>query len=178
MIYIALLPTIIMLGVFGLIAVTGESYSTTDISQYGIYEGHIPSEAEELRMHTSLSLFPKEITSQHKVDAFYYYCSTQSFDNIYQIYLSYTLQPKDFYAEVERFSQMDIDYKGVEGGSLQYDSIVFEYPAYVLRFEDEFSTFEYALIDESNYRIVCMYSYIKEIQAIPMESFYSPREVN
>lgn len=163
-----LLPTIIVSGVFGLIAVTGESYSTTDISQYGIYEGHIPSEAEELRMHTSLSLFPKEITSQHKVDAFYYYCSTQSFDNIYQIYLSYTLQPKDFYAEVERFSQMDIDYKGVEGGSLQY----------VLRFEDEFSTFEYALIDESNYRIVCIYSYIKEIQAIPMESFYSPREVN
>lgn len=173
-----LLPYIFVLSFAALIHIGGDSYSTTDVSQYGVYEGHISSEAETLCLYTKLALFPKAITEQYKVDSFYYYCSSQSLDTMYQIYLSYTLPPEDFRAEIERFDEMHFSFDGAEGGTRQYDDVAFNYPAYVLSFREKHSTYEYALVDEANCRIICVYSLFKDLDKIPMDAAYLPQALS
>lgn len=156
---------LVLLSVSGLLFLFtpgANQYSTTDITQYGNYSGHIAAEEQELDSFTNLALFPEELTDGYQVDGFYYYCSPVGLNNIYQIYLSYTLPPEEFQAEVERLSQL------VE----KPDTTSFAYPAYVRRMGG--SEYEYALVDEENNRIICILSRFRDIGLMPMDAEYLP----
>lgn len=150
-------------------------YETDDISEYGIYEGHTEMEAEELfSCRSLLMIFPKEIKDSYKVNQYYYSCGSAGFDNMYQMVLDYELPEEEFEEEVERLSQLSAEYKN-QTKSIVYDTDNFEYPAYVTCFTKH-SDYEYALIDEENHRIICILSCIEDINRLPMNKKYLPKD--
>lgn len=156
---------ILSAGMFSLFTISTNEYSTTDISEYGVYTGHIPSELEELQLQTRLPMFPEELDERYAIEDYYYYCTTLGLSNSYQIYLSYQLSDEDFQEELERLSQF------------RYDTTTFQYPAYVATVSEETSRYEYVLVDEENNRIICVLSYIRDIRDIPMDSAYLPNTI-
>ena len=165
-------PLIAVYAVAGFIVLTGEKYTTTDISQYGIYDGHITNELDELQMFTLLPYFPKTLTEKHKVEGFYYYCDTKGLDNTYQIYLSYSLPQKEFLEELDRLNSMQTE----DGPSRQYDTVSFEYPAYYKQCNFSYDSYEYILVDEANHRFISVLSIARDLKSIPMEDGFLPQE--
>jgi hypothetical protein len=148
--------TIIIKLIIGGVFTFGHEFKTEDISQYGIYSGHIEKEKEQLTSY--LMVFPKTLPHSAKVEDYYYFCSSKWLDNTYQIYLEYTLDKIDYVAEVKRLSEISIKYKRTGAvNNIIYDTTGFNYPAYITIF-DSYNSFEYALTDDINHKIVCVYS--------------------
>lgn len=148
-------------------------YETENISEYGNYEGHVEMEAEELFSHRSLlRIFPEKIKDSYKVNQYYYCCGSAGFDNMYQLVLDYELPKDEFEEEVDRLSQLSVEYNG-QTHSVIYDTANFKYPAYVTMFTKH-SDYEYALIDEANNRIICILSCLEDIETLPVEKEYLP----
>lgn len=156
-------------------------YRTRDIEQYGNYSGHIEREAEELfTFRTQLAIFPQEIKDSYVVNDFYYYCSSLSLDNMYQILLDYTLPEAEFEAEAARIAGLDY-MPDAFGRTSQitrapiYDDTTFPYPAYITVWWAKVNLYEYALIDRENCRIICIYSSYK-IQKLPADASLIPQQ--
>ena len=148
-------------------------YETDDITEYGRFENHIEMESEELFSFRSLlMIFPEEIKDSYKVNQYYYCCGSAGFDNMYQLVLDYKLPKDEFEAEVERLSQLAVEYNA-QTHSVIYDTTNFEYPAYVTMFTKH-SDYEYALIDEVNNRIICILSCVTDIESLPVDTEYLP----
>lgn len=173
--YIGLIVAIIFL----MFSDTGlnKRYETEDILEYGNYEGHVEMESEELFSFRSLlMIFPEEIKDSYTVNQYYYSCGSAGFDNMYQMVLDYELPQDEFEEEVERLSKLSAEYKGQKQFAV-YDTQNFKYPAYVTMFT-KYSDYEYALIDETNNRIICILSCVTDIESLPVEDEYLPIDKN
>jgi hypothetical protein len=133
----------------------GETYTTSDINNYGIYEGHIETEDALTKQFTQLLIFPEELSDEWTVNDFYYSCSNKGLlDNSYQLLLDYQLPPEDFKAELERLQNLSVTFEG-QTRQVAYDTESFRYPAYVTAYEKS-GNCEFALIDEENHRIIAV----------------------
>ena len=90
--------------------VFSQSYETTDIDEYGVYESHI--DHEDVKDRSKLVFFPLEIDDSESVNQFYYYCSTAGLNNAYYIVLDYNLSEEDFYRELDHFERISVEYDG------------------------------------------------------------------
>jgi hypothetical protein len=161
--------------IFALSGCGDQTYSTSDIADYGVYTGHIENEAEELASFRShLFIFPKELTDTHEVESFYYSCSSGSLDNTYQLFMEYTLPQDEYEAEVKRLAELEVTYRGVVNKVI-YDTTGFNYPAYVAVFTKH-GDYEYALIDEENRRFICVLSCVANIDNMPVDKVYLPQD--
>jgi len=165
-----LLCAIIILTISPLL-IYGNEFKTKDINQYGIYSGHIEKEQEQLSSY--LMVFPKALPHSAKVEDYYYFCSDKGLDNTYQIYLEYALDETDYTTEIKRLSQISMKYKGAVQKVIQ-DTTGFNYPAYITIF-DNYNSFEYALTDDINHKIVCVYSHRMDIDTNIVDKNYLPK---
>jgi len=163
--------------------VFNERYTTTDIADYGIYEGHITNEATEMLGRFSLlEVFPDEIGESWTVNRFYYRCQAGAFANDYWIVLDYTLPKPEFSREVERISDISVSDTG-ETNHIRYDGDSFRFPAYIAVFEpfedpeevtpSEYGAYEYALVDAGNCRIICILIYF-DPSKLPVDDELKP----
>lgn len=146
------------LGILIGIDVLGASESTfTDVRDYSkqhfieTYGGDLDS---------NLSVFPdvihEEMSDVHYESAM----STGLFDSDGYIFLEYTLDDEDFSAEVKRLRELSQTIQNFDGDSytneILYAEGMYDYPAYIT-IDGFANTYEYALIDEKNNRIICVY---------------------
>lgn len=160
---------LLFVGIVARLTVFANQYSTSDIAEYGNYDGHIASERSELiGTKSRLLIFPKEITPQHTVNNYFYKCASVGLENGYQMVLDYSLPAPEFKSEVERLSKIDL------ANAVIYDTVNFNYPAFVTIF-NKFSAREYALIDEENNRIICILSCGGlKLEKLPIDTLYLP----
>ncbi len=128
-----------------------------DISQYDkayyieTYNGDLDS---------NLSVFPDTIGNQMTVLQFESSMSTGLFDTDGYIILEYTLDDTSFADEINRLKSLELTITNYNNESytnyVKYQEGTYLYPAYITI--DGFgNTYEYALIDEENNRIICVY---------------------
>jgi hypothetical protein len=137
----------------GTLFLSGESFETRSLEDYGSYEGHIEAE-DALFTYSSLLIFPKTLPTDAKVNDFLYVCSSKGLDNSYQLLLDYQLLPGEFKKEVERLQNLSVSY-GEKTNRVIYDTELFSYPAYVTVCTED-GDLEFALIDEKNNRIIAV----------------------
>jgi hypothetical protein len=137
----------------GALFLSGDSFETRSVEEYGSYEGHIEAE-DALFSHSSLLIFPKTLPTDAKVNDFLYACSSKGLDNSYQLLLDYQLRPAEFQKEVERLQNLSVSY-GEQTNQVIYDAGLFPYPAYVTVCTED-GDLEFALIDEKNNRIIAV----------------------
>jgi len=164
-------------GLIGLSNVLDDHYETTDIAEYGQYSGRFKREEEALYGRTRLSIFPAAITSAHTVHSYYYYGSGADMENSYRIILDYSLPQAEFEAEAARLAGL----AGAEPGQIGvvYDESSFALPAYVAAFRrnagsSDYGSFEYALVDALNGRIVCVLLIEGHQSALPIDAELLP----
>lgn len=155
-----ILQAIIILSSIGVFPFFDKEYKTTDPAQYGKYNGHISN--EERGMFSHLLIFPQELPGSAKIDDYYYYCSDKGLDSSYQIILEYSLSAEDFKKEEQRLSNLSVTYKD-ETNKVRHDTTGFRYPAYVTVFNNN-ETYEYALLDAENNRIICVFSQFQSLE--------------
>ena len=157
MISLNTLFAVILVIVFVLFAqrlIAGDSYTSSDIAEYGKYYGHF--EFEQEGFFSGLEIFPKIIPSSAKVTDYYYYGSNGGlFDNSYQLYLVCTYSEEDFASEKKRLETIELKLMDVIHRPLITDE-GFRYPAVVMIFGYK-DSFEYALIDAETRTIVYVY---------------------
>lgn len=153
-----LLKQLAFLGlIFGLESLANDTDVRNDISQYDksyyieTYGGDLDSK---------LTIFPDTINDHINVLEFGSAMTTGLFDTYGHIILEYTLDDEDFTAEVNRLSSLALTITNYDGETytnyVKYQEGTYFYPAYITI--DGFgSTYEYALIDEENNRIICVY---------------------
>ena len=97
---------------------TFETYVTTDINEYGKFQGtHQDDEVEEMVM----SFFPSEI-SQNFEDVEYTYKAERAIASGFEAYLEFTIEDSEKYAEfVDEYTE------GIEGVTSPYDEAYTEY---------------------------------------------------
>ena len=166
---------LILIAYFGL-TVFADSYETSDIADFGIYEGHI--EYEDMTERSKLAFFPVEIDIAEKVNQFYYACSEAGLDNSYFLVLDYNLSAEDFHQEIERFERISVEYDG-ETKTPIYDEDSFSLPAYVSVFgrngsNSDFGDFEYVLIDQENNRLICVLVISEYLLNLPIDRILKP----
>lgn len=129
----------------------------TDITQY---EKSYYIETYNSDLDSNLSVFPDEIRDNMEVVKFESSLTTGLFDTDGYIVLEYTLDEVDFAKEIKRLSQLEIDIENYDGevftNHVMYAEDEYIYPAYIT-IDGYADTFEYALIDEENNRIICVY---------------------
>lgn len=165
-----LVQAIVILCAIGSLTIFGEEYSTTDVTDYGIYNGHI--EAESKGRFSHLFIFPEKLSKSAQIEDYYYYCSNKGLDNSYQIFLEYKLSTEDFKLEKNRLANISSNYKN-KTNEVIYDTTSFDYPAYITVFNHN-GTYEYALIDETNKRIICVYTQFRKLKKVGREESYLP----
>lgn len=128
------------------------NYTTNSTEDYGIFEGHIEMEREDLQ--SGLFIFPEKDTEGMTLKKYFYHCETCAFDNSYQICLTATFDTAAYAKEVARLSNVQAKYNGETHRILKADE-GFAYPAYVSIFGTDDA--EYALLDKENSRIIYVY---------------------
>lgn len=139
-----------------------ETYVTTDISEYRVFENHIKKES--LDMCSGLKIFPGRISDEMSDVNYYYECGNAFLDNNYFIYLECVWSEQAYQEEVQRLADIYITYED-QKQSILYEENSFTLPAYVSIYKaDELgiSTIEYALVDEQNRRITYIFSQLFE----------------
>jgi len=130
-----------------------EKEYTDNISDYKS-RNEIVDKAQE-NIHSLLLTFPEEQPGSMHIEKYMYRESTGIFASTYEILLAYTLNDTDFEKEKERIQEIELE-TGDTKQSVVYTEDGFNYPAYVTAFESEM-VYEYALIDEENNRIICVF---------------------
>lgn len=129
----------------------------TDITQY---EKSYYIENYGGDLDSDLSIFPDKINDDIEVKYFESSLTTGLFDTDGYIVLEYTLNEADFQKEIARLSQLEKNIENYNGkvykNQVMYAEDEYAYPAYIT-IDGYADTFEYALIDEENYRIICVY---------------------
>lgn len=146
-------------------------YSTTDVNEYGDFSGHWEGEEEE-RL-SGLFIFPTNLSKRVKEEKYFYKTGTGLFGGSYEIYLEAVYPKEEYEAEKERLSKItcEIQMDGKEDivtNEIWYVEDVFCYPAYVAVFEND-SSYEYALLDEANRRIIYVFLQYQDGSNIPEE---------
>ena len=155
-----------------------KEYFTDDFKQYGIWDGHIELERED--MESALAVFPKEINNQNEA-AYYYYCGKRSFtDNVYIIFGEMKYSSEAYESEKERLSKIECRIKSgndeeIVCNKIQYTEDLFAYPAYVAIYGSNLS-YEYALLDEEEQRIIYVFAKLKDLNGI-LPDEYLPVEM-
>lgn len=144
---------------------------TSNINDYGTFKN--------FKGYSNLYIFPKEMPASAKIDSYYYYYRDTIFDPTCQIYLEYSLSKEDFDAEVSRLSNIsetfeNENYKDVEN-KIVYDTTNFAYPAYVTIFHNNHCN-EYALIDEEEHKIICVFTQFIQNDDVKFNKKYLPKD--
>lgn len=141
----------------GLLGLEIEPEIRTDASQYA---KNYYIEAYGGDLDSNLSIFPDEITEDMKVINFESSLATGLFDTDGYIFLEYTLDKVDFDNEVARLQDLQAKIENYDGqvyiNKVMYSEDDYAYPTYIT-IDGYADTFEYALIDEENSRIICVY---------------------
>ncbi|MBU3105811.1 zf-HC2 domain-containing protein [Clostridium gasigenes] len=144
---------------------------TTNISDYREFD---TIHNEEQCMWSFLYVFPEKINNPDKVKSYYYYCDNKGlFDNSYQMYLESEFSEDEFKEEVKRLSEIKVKYEGDEN-SIVYNNNDFKYPAYVA-IKDNDCTYEYALVDDENNRVMYVYTRFMYESDIKFDKEYLPK---
>lgn len=164
---------LIILGIFSL---GNEQYSTIDISNYGIYEGHIDGEKEGLR--GGLYVFPKEISEKAKDVKFIYSCIGADFDTKNQQFLKCTYSDEEYKAEIDRLKNIKCEINTRNGtvvNPVEYSNTKFKYPAYITAYASS-HIYEYSLCDEDTKTIVYVYLQLIPNDEVAFSKEYLPIE--
>lgn len=149
----------LILGLFvlGIFSLGSEGYATIDTDNYGIYEGHIEAERQDL--FSGLYIFPQRI-SENASDIYYFYsCHGGGFDNSYQQFLKCTYTEQEYNEEINRLKGIKCEIPLKDGPivhTVEYSDTKFSSPAYITAY-GSFGMFEYALCNDADKTIVYVY---------------------
>lgn len=150
-----------------------EEYMTKEISEYGNWDGHMDLERESLE--SGLFLFPQEIAPAEDAEYLYYCASDMHSIHQYGIYTAVTYTEQKFEEEVKRIAdtrcQVQVSLQGeTVTNSVMYSENLFKYPAYVAIYNSNLS-YEYALLDTANNKIIYVYLQLKDGNEIIPEEY-------
>lgn len=154
-----------------LIITGGSPTKTSDIKDYGVFE--------DFKGYSNLYIFPTKMPESAVIDSYYYYHQDTFLDPTCQIYLEYSLSKADFNAEVARLSKISERfeheaYKDIEN-KIVYDLEHFKYPTYVTIFDNN-HCYEYALINEKENKIICIFTQFINPDGIKFDKKYLPKD--
>ena len=148
-----------------------ETVTQNDIRQYDkdyyfeTYSGDLDS---------GLLIFPDVISDNMKVLNFESSFTTGLFDTYGYILLDYSLDDAAFEQEILRLSSLEVTLENHDGAvytnTVKYSKDAYSYPAYIT-IDGYTDTFEYALIDEENNRIICIYLTYLESSGFEYEEY-------
>ena len=144
-----------------------EEYSTIDVANYGVWDGHIECERDEI--NSKLAIFPNATENAEDAD-YYYYCSKGNFNNHYVIYAEMEYTDEEYQKELQRLSEIEVEIElpstqEVVSNGIVFDEKSFRYPAYVAIYGCNLS-YEYALADEENHKIIYVYSRLQDLNGM------------
>lgn len=143
----------------------------TDVSKY---EKSYYIENYSGDLDSSLSVFPDKITEEMEVKNFQSSLQTGLFDTDGYIFLEYTLDKENFDKEVARLQALEAKIENPDGESfvnkVVYSEDEYDYPAYIT-IDGFTSNFEYALVDQENCRIICIYIAYIDSSDFPHEEY-------
>ncbi len=96
-----------------------------------------------------------------QIEKYYYKDAVLPFDNAYDIYLEYSLAAKEYEAEKKRISELSLSYKKQQNKAIKVEGAS-PYDMYVTSWYEN-RAYEYALLDDENHKIVCIYSQYMEL---------------
>ena len=134
--------------------ISGNSYATRNVDEYGNYAGHIESEQEGF--FSLLRIFPKELPPSATVKDYYYFCNNGLIDNAYQLFLVCSYDKEDYNREKERLESMELAFND-EVHKPTITDTGFYYHAIVTIFNDQ-NSYEYALLDEETGTIAYVFA--------------------
>ena len=154
-----------------------EEYSTIDVDNYGVWDGHIECERDEI--NSKLAIFP-DLTKNAEDTDYYYYCSKGNINNHYVIYAEMEYTDEEYQKELQRLSEIEVEIElpstqKVVSNGIVFDEKSFLYPAYVAIYGCNLS-YEYALTDEENHKIIYVYSRLQDMNGMIPDK-YLPLEV-
>lgn len=154
-----------------LIITGGPPTKTSDINDYGVFE--------DFKGYSNLYIFPTKIPESAVIESYYYYYQDTFLDPTCQIYLEYSLSKTDFNVEVARLSKISERFehkafKDIEN-KIVYDTEHFTYPAYVTIFNNNYC-YEYALINENENKIVCIFTQFIKPNGIKFDKKFLPKD--
>jgi hypothetical protein len=164
------------LTVLGILSIGGERYATIDTSNYGIYEGHIEAERQDL--FSGLFIFPERI-SENASDVYYFYsCESGGFDNSYQQFLKCTYAEEEYNAEIERLKGIKCVIPLKDGpvvNTVEFSDTKFGLPAYITAYASH-GMYEYALCNDADKTIVYVYLQLIGNDRVVFSKEYLPLE--
>lgn len=131
-------------------------------------------EEEYVGYWSRLLIFPESNTENINIEKYYYERDYLSLDPIYKIVLVYTMNEEEYQNEKERLENIAV----TENGNVKKISYIpdgFQYPAYVAAYEKG-RVYEYALTDDNERRIVCVYYQMEELDENTIGADYMPRK--
>lgn len=129
-----------------------QNYETSDAKQYAEMKSKLKG-----KVFSELGIFPEEIKNNEKSIKYYVECERKTLDFSVQIYLECEYEEKEFQEEQKRLAKMEtMDEEYQLRHSIVKDTENFYYPSYIMIFQDNY-TYEYALVDEKNKRIIYIY---------------------
>lgn len=141
-----------------------DSYTSTDIRQYGTFE--------DFRGHSGLDVFPEQIDDSMEVHGYSYYYADTFLDPTAQIYLECSYDGDSYLKEIERLKGIQKEYKG-KVQTVVYDTESFSYPAYVTINAND-HCYEYALLLGDERIAYVFLQFIKE-EEIVFPAEYLPK---
>lgn len=154
-----------------LLLITGCSINYKEYNDIDNYSNYLISLRDNTDAHSYLSIFPDEIVNNN-VEEFRYLSEDGLFDGDYLFYLVVNYDKESFYNEKDRISNITINYKNLEKKIL-YSEEGFNYPVYISIFDNN-GSFEYALADEENYKIIYIFNQFFMWDKIEINKNYEP----
>lgn len=162
--------------ILGMLSFGYENYTTIDISNYGIFEGHVKGEKEDLR--SGLYIFPNEISENAKDIKFLYSCLSIGFGVDYQQFLECTYSNEEYQAEINRLENIECKIntkKGTVVNRIEYSDTKFCNPAYITAYGG-MRVFEYALCNEDTKTITYIFLQLISNEKVAFNKKYLPVE--
>ncbi len=175
---IASIVGVLILGIFvlGIFSLGGEGYATIDTDNYGIYEGHIEAERQDL--FSGLYIFPEQISENASVIDYFYSCEGGGLDNTYQQFLKCGYSEEEYSAEINRLKNIKCDIPARNGpvvNAVEYSDTKFISPAYIAAYASH-GMFEYALCNDADKTIVYVYLQLIGNDEVVFSNEYLPLE--
>lgn len=151
-----------------------EKYRTIDTADYGIHEGHIAGEKQDL--FSGLYIFPERISENAGEVTFYYSCEGAGLDNAYQQFLKCTYSEEEYKAEIARLKNIKCEIPSRKGpviNAVEYSDTKFSAPAYITAFASH-DTYEYALCYDDDKTIVYVFLQAIENKDVVFGKEYLP----
>ena len=150
-----------------------QEYITISPSEYGKWDGHIDYEREGIE--SGLYIFPGDISNAVNVDYFYYTALDSHSISKILIFAEITYSGVDYQVEKERIASLQCkigvsEKEQTVSNSIVYSQDLFSYPAYVAIYGSNLS-YEYALLDEENSKIIYVYAKLKDLNGIIPEEY-------